>query len=492
MIAVMGIVISLGLLMILAYRNHSVLVIAPICALCAVAIDGQYPLLATYTQIFLDSLGKFVIRYFPLFMLGAIFGKLMEASGSAHVLAQATLRWLGKDRALLALVLTCAILTYGGVSLFVVVFTVFPLARELFRQADLPLRLIPGAIALGAFTFTMTALPGTVQIQNLIPMPFFKTNAFAAPGMGCLAASIMFAVGMLWLTFRERQARRHREGFFAHEEGPVLKTETSEAARPSAASMRLGSAEPERVSGVEPEVGQVEAMASARPGLVIALAPLVGLMLLNFMCSQYWIPSLQADYLADKKFGATELSKVQGTWSAILGMLGGLVLVIVLNVRRLPQLPQLMGAGAHSSLLPMFNAASEFGYGSTIAGLSGFAAIKGWIMSLAPSQPLIAEGLSVNVLAGITGSASGGLSIALEAMGQTFYEQAIAAHISTEVMHRVASLSCGGLDTLPHNGAVITLLLICGSTHKQSYLDIFVVSVLGPVLATIIVIGLNC
>ena len=170
-------------------------------------------------------------------------------------------------------------------------------------------------------------------------------------------------------------------------------------------------------------------------------------------------------------------------------MLGAILCVLVMHWRKGSALREVVSRGAQSSLMPVFNAASEFGYGSTIAALAGFTAVKTWMIGLAPSQPLISEAISVNVLAGITGSASGGLSIALEAMGKSYLDRGLAAGIDPEVMHRVASLSCGGLDTLPHNGAVITLLIICGATHKQSYWDIAMVSVIGPILSTIIVIA---
>jgi len=459
MIAVAGIVASLLLLMYLAYRNHSVIVIAPICALMAVGLDGELPLLATYTQIFLENLSKFIARYFALFLLGAIFGKLMEETGSAATIAMWILGRVGESRALLALVLTCSVLTYGGVSLFVVVFTVFPLALALFRQANLPRRLIPASIALGAFTFTMTALPGSVQIQNLIPMPFFKTTSFAAPVMGCTAALIMFSVGMLWLNFRTKGLKQKGECF------------NSDADLPSNGD-------------------RVPNTPSLQPTILVALLPLVCLVVLNFVLSIYIVPNWESSYLAEPKFGATELKKVQGAWSTILAMVGAILLILVVHWRMGSELKEVISRGAQSSLMPVFNAASEFGYGSTIAALAGFATVKAWMVGLTPSLPLVSEAISVNVLAGITGSASGGLSIALEAMGQSYIDRGLAAGLDPEVMHRVASLSCGGLDTLPHNGAVITLLLICGCTHKQSYWDIAVVSILGPMLATGVVIAL--
>ena len=457
MTGVIGILASLLLLMLLAYRNHSVIVIAPVCALLAVAVEGELPLMATYTQIFMDSLGKFIIRYFPLFLLGAIFGKLMEETGSAASIAHWIVRWVGASRAILALVLTCTVLTYGGVSLFVVVFTVFPLALELFRQANLPTRLIPGSIALGSFTYTMTALPGSVQIQNLIPMPFFKTTSYAAPVMGLISAGIMFGLGMIWLTFRGRQATRWGEGFHSQ--------------------TGHGSAHVD-----------IQSLPVRIPSLLVALSPLICLFVLNFICSQIVVPGWQADYLAQKRFGETDLKKLQGVWSTILAMVGAIVCLLIIHWRRASELTEVISKGAQSSLLPVFNAASEFGYGSTVAALGGFSYVKQWMVGIAPSRPLISEAISVNVLAGITGSASGGLSIALEALGQTYYERGLALGVDPELMHRVASLSCGGLDTLPHNGAVITLLLICGQTHKQSYWDIAMVSVVIPILTTAVVI----
>lgn len=213
MIGIIGIITALTLLMYLAYRGFSVLILGPLTALLAVLISGDAPILATYTQVFMRAVGGFIIQYFPVFLLGALFGKLMDDSGSARAIAEWTGGRLGAERALLAVVLSCAILTYGGVSLFVVAFAVFPIASALFKRASLPRRLIPATIALGAFTFTMTALPGTPAIQNAIPMPFFGTTAFAAPGLGILTGVIMLLGGQTWLSWRAKQARTAGEGY---------------------------------------------------------------------------------------------------------------------------------------------------------------------------------------------------------------------------------------------------------------------------------------
>ena len=208
MTSVIGIVLALVLLVALAYRGVSVLLLSPLCALLAVLFSPDVPLLASYTQVFMKALGGFVIAFFPLFLLGAVFGKLMEVSGAALSISQGIVRWLGKQHAVLAVVLACAVLTYGGVSLFVVAFAVYPIAAALFRQAQLPKRLIPATIALGAFTFTMTALPGTPAIQNAIPMPYFGTSPFAAPGLGSIGGAMMLIIGWWWIVWRAKSAKR--------------------------------------------------------------------------------------------------------------------------------------------------------------------------------------------------------------------------------------------------------------------------------------------
>ncbi|NUQ61075.1 MAG: GntP family permease [Pirellulales bacterium] len=455
MVGIFGILVSLALLMYLAYRGVSVIVLAPLLASLAVLVDGDAPLLASYTQVFMAAMGKFTVKYFPIFLLGAIFGKLMEDSGSARAIALWITRKLGPKHAILAIVLACAVLTYGGVSLFVVAFAVYPLAAAVFREADVPKRLIPGAIALGSFTLTMTCLPGTVQIQNLIPMPYFKTTAFAAPALGMIGGLLMLAAGMAWLNRRARRAARAGEGYGT---GHV-----NESAAPE----------------------------GGLPSLAAACLPIVAVIALNYVFAEQVIPRWDASYLTEAKFGSTSLSEVQGIWSILAALLVAIGLVAALNYRSLSAMNDAVGKGAAGSLVPIFNTASVVGYGATIASLAAFAAVKSWVLGISPGNPLVSEAVAISILAGITGSASGGLSIALEALGGTYYQLAIDTGISPELMHRVAAMASGGLDTLPHNGAVITLLTICGLTHRQSYKDIAVVSVIVPIAATAVVLAIG-
>ena len=457
MISLLPIFLSLGLLMYLAYRGHSVILLAPLLAMLAVLLSGEAStMLGVYTQVFMKGLGGYIISFFPLFLLGAIFGKLMDDSGSALSISEALVNKLGKKQAVLSIVMACAILTYGGVSLFVVGFAIYPIAATLFRELDIPKRLIPGAIALGALTFTMTALPGTPAIQNAIPMPFFRTDSFAAPGLGIIGGLIMLIGGMIWLNYRTKKAINAGEGYGQHHNDNLAIVDHS-----------------------------------SKPSLLVSLLPIILVISINFICTKWLLPSMDNSYLASEEFGAVPLNKVLGIWAIVIALVVSCLAMILLNRKRWKNLKESLSDGALGSLLPIFNTASEVGYGSVIATLTGFIIVKEFLLGLSPENPLISEAVFVNVMAGITGSASGGLSIALNTMGDKYLQLASQFGINPELMHRVASIASGGLDALPHNGAVITLLVICQLTHKESYKDIFVVAVAVPILALIAVITLG-
>lgn len=455
MLGVIGIVLSLGLLMYLAYRGITVLILAPLLALLAAVFSGM-PLLATYTHVFMPNLANYLKTYFPLFMLGAIFGKVMEDSGSAKAIAHWIASKVGKRQAILAVVLSCAILTYGGVSLFVVAFAIYPIGAHLFKEAGTPKRLLPGAIALGSFTFTMTALPGTPQIQNAIPMPFFKTTAYAAPVIGIVAGLFMFAAGTWWLTARAKKANARGEFYGEHASETVKNFDVSKL-----------------------------------PSVIVAFVPILLVLVINYALST-WIFSANAsgfEYLAEKPF-LTKLGDVRGIWSLVIALVIGIVVAIAFNWKRFGKVLETINHGTLGSMLPILNTASEVGYGNVVKTLSAFAIVQAALLAIS-DNPLVTSAIATNVLAGITGSASGGMSIALGAMGETFYNQALAMGINPEVLHRVVAIACGGLDSLPHNGAVVTLLGITQLNHKQSYADIGMVSVVIPIIASIIAILLG-
>lgn len=475
MIGLTGIFLALGLLIFLAYRGVSVLLLAPLMAMVAAGFSAA-PLLGLYTQVFMTSAGGFIISFFPLFLLGAIFGRLMDDSGAAKAIAQTLVARLGGSQAILAVVLSCAILTYGGVSLFVVAFAIYPIAASLFHEADIPKRLIPATIALGAFTFTMTALPGTPAIQNAIPMPFFGTTPFAAPGLGILAALIMFATGQWWLMHRASVARAQGEGYGAHDNTLI---ESDPALR-------------ERAAGEGYDLNEITQDApSGLPPFALAVLPIVVVIVANFAFSSLIIPSWDIEFLSDPLFGSIGISSVLGLWSIILALSLAILVLIALNWARFPALALSLDGGANASILPIFNTASLVGFGAVVAALPAFEIVRNAVLGLGGDNPLISLAVAVNILAGITGSASGGMSIALSTLGETYLQMGEAAGIAPEVLHRVTAIATGGLDALPHNGAVVTLLAICGLTHRQSYGDLAMVAVIFPVGALVVTIFLE-
>src|SRR5690349_15877030 len=318
--SLLGIVLALGALVWFAFRGWSVLLLAPACALLAALFSGE-PLLAHWTQTFMGSTARFIGQFFPLFLLGALFGKLMEDSGSVSAIAEVMTWRLGERQAVLAVVLAGALVTYGGVSLFVAFFVLVPMAQALFRTAVIPNRLIPGAIALGTSTFTMSALPGTPAIQNAIPMPFFGTTPLAAPGLGIIASAIMLSFGLWWLGRAENAARRKGERFNLASSAPADEAAENEIVRLRATTAR--EFDPAEVHHGRPS--------REAPPIVLAALPLLVVVSINVLMSLVILPHLDVSFLAEERFGATSLSAVGGVWAVVTALAAAIVAVIAVN-----------------------------------------------------------------------------------------------------------------------------------------------------------------
>src|SRR5262252_2503589 len=428
-----GILVALVLLIWLAYRGGSVLLLAPAAALSAIA------------SFMTDKLGP--------------------------------------RRAVLAVVLAGAFVTYGGVSLFVAFFVLAPMAQALFQAAAIPRRLMPAALALGTSTFTMTALPGTPAIQNAIPMPFFGTTPFAAPGLGLIASAIMLGFGLWWLKRAEGAARLNGESYGA-EAGAgtdALKSATQNEIIRERATLAREFDPAEIIHGRHSD---------SSPPILLAVLPLVTVVCVNLMMSIFVLPRLDVSFLAEERWGSTSLAAVGGVWAVVVALAAAIVTLICLNYGRLPALRESLGAGANASVLPALSVASLVGFGAVVAALPGFTMVRDWVLSI-EGGPLVSLAVSTNVLAALTGSASGGLTIALGALGETYTRIAAEQGIDPALMHRVAVIGAGTLDSLPHNGAVVTLLAICGSTHSKSYLDILMVAIVSALIALVAVIALG-
>lgn len=451
---------ALCFLMFVAYRGYSVILFAPIAALGAVLLTDPSLVAPMFTGLFMDKMVGFLKLYFPVFLLGAVFGKLIEISGFSKSIVAATIQVVGRQRAMLSIVLVCALLTYGGVSLFVVVFAVYPFAAELFRQSDIPKRLVPGTIALGAFTFTMDALPGTPQIQNIIPTSFFGTTGWAAPVLGTLGAIFILILGMSYLEWRRRAALRAGEGYGD-----------------------------EKNLRNEPEPFRGDKLVHP----LIAILPLVLVGVANFAFTR-WIPGFYGDtqsfvpaVIGNPAPVVQEVSKLAAIWAVQGALLVGILTVMLFAWKPVfASFAEGTKSAIGGALLASMNTASEYGFGAVIAALPGFLVVANALQAI--PNPLVNEAISVTALAGITGSASGGMSIALAAMADSFIANAQATGIPMDVLHRVAAMASGGMDTLPHNGAVITLLAVTGLTHRQSYKDVFAITLIKTA-AVFVIIG---
>lgn len=449
------VVFALGLLMLVAYRGFSVILFAPICAMLAVLLTDPTLVAPVFSGVFMEKMVGFIKSYLPVFLLGAVFGKVIELSGFARSIVSAMIGLVGRRNSILSIVLVCALLTYGGVSLFVVVFAVYPFAAEMFRQGGIPKRLIPGTVALGAFTFTMDSLPGTPQIQNIIPTAFFKTDSWAAPWLGTIGAVFILVTGLVYLDWRRRQAAAAGEGY-----GTNLVN--------------------------EPAPFPEEKLPS--PWLAMAPLVIVGVMnkLFTLLIPRFYGDTYSAALPGLAKPVVAQVSSVAAIWAVEGALLLGILTVVACAFRPLKErFAEGSKSAVAGALLAAINTASEYGFGGVIAALPGFLVVAHGLKSIPGA--LVNEAVTVTALAGITGSASGGMSIALATMADSFVAAAHSAGIPIEVLHRVAAMASGGMDTLPHNGAVITLLAVTGLTHKQAYRDVFAITLIKTAAVAVVI-----
>ncbi len=422
MMSVIGIILSLALLVFLAMRGFSILVAAIICAV-VVALTSGMDLMEGLGEVYMAELAGFAQDFFLIFLFGAIFGKFMEDSGAAKSIAYGLLNVTGRDkpfRVLLALVIICAVLTYGGVVLFVVVFTVIPLAKPLFKELNLSWTMVLAPIALGSATFTMTMLPGTPAINNVIPMEALGTPITSAPIVGLVGTVFTIVLGLLYLRWSLTQAQRQG---LEYDEETVSKS----------------------IAGVEQESEE-----PLPPLLMSILPPIV---LLGILIT---------------------------TDNIIMALVAGIVLAAILFIKQVPSHLYALNRGAANSIMPLLNTCAVVGFGGIVAATVGYEVISAALLDM-PGGPLVSMTVTTNILAGVTGSASGGLAIALEHLAPAFLDMGI----DPVIIHRISAIASGGMDALPHNGAVVTLLVCTALSHREGYKHVFWSAVVVPLLATI-------
>ncbi|AMX83421.1 citrate transporter [Geobacillus subterraneus] len=429
MLGMIGLLASLGLLIFLTMRGINIIIAALISSVL-VALTGGLNLEKALMESYMTGFTGYFASWFLIFLAGAIFGKVMEDTGSADSIAHWVKEKFGAKHAVLAVVAACAIMTYGGVSLFVVGFSVYPIAVSLFRQSNTPHRFIPAAMVFGSVSFTMTS-PYSPEIQNIIPTQFFHTTPGAGGWVGIFVGATIAVAGSLYLTRVVQKAKQNGETFSL----PYRTGDVSGAVSEIAASLERGAGRP-------------------LPNIVCAILPLVAVIVsLNILA----------------KF-------ISSTSAGVLSLVLGIVLCWVLNAKFVRKFWEAMASGAQDALVAAANTCAVVGFGAVAKNVPAFQKAVDVLVNI-PGPELLGLGLAVTIICGMTGSASGGLGIALPILAPIY----LAKGLDPGAMHRVATLASGGLDSLPHNGYIVTTIrAVCHETHERTYKPIFVLSVIIP------------
>ena len=454
MLGNVGLLLGLVLLMFMALRGVNIFIAALSCSL-VVALSNGLPAPQALLEFFpFGPLGAFTFagKFFVLFLCGAIFGKAMATSQAANSIAQAIIATLGIQRTLWVTMLVCALLTYGGVVVFVVIFTMYPLGITLMREANLPKRLFCAATALGAGTFTMTALPGTPSIHNVIAASALGTDLFAGAWIGLLASVLMVGLGMAYVQREWRLARERGEGFEAN-----------------AQDVRM-----EQLAGA-PGAGPHWGLAMLPIAVVLGVIILPRLLLASGAV-------VAGQGLLGQVVGFSQQQPI--IWPSFALILATLVAIALFPGLRRNTIA-VLGQGADDAIMPLLNTAAVIGFGGVVTQTAGFSQFSQWILTV-DLPPLLSIFASVSVVSGIVGSSSGGLQIFMQTLAPKYLEMGV----EPEILHRISNIASGGFDSLPHCGAVIAMLMIMGLTHRQAYKDIFVMTVMVPVIAVLCCIAL--
>ena len=421
-IHILVLIIAIALFGVLAFKQMSALILAPLVTIFVILCSGL-PILDSLKGLFMPAATDYITKYFLTFFVGALFGAVYQYTGAAESIARAIAGLChGKFVAPIIMCIT-GILTFGGVSGFVVFFVIYPIALNLFKEGNLTRRLIPAAISAGCWTWSMSA-PGSPSIQNVIAMDSLGTPSTAAFVPSLLTAIVMFALIFVWLEVRARSFTKKGIVF----DDPSLKYQLS----------------PEELPNPDEE--------KDLPNVIVAILPII-LILVLFNNPMHPFP--------------VETS-----------VFAGVALATILMFKRIKGVNAWIGVfnkGAADSGVAILNTAIVVGFGGVVQNTQGFndlvTALKNMSM-----QPLVFVMITVAICAGACGSASGGMGVAFNALTDTY----LALGAKLPYIHRIATIAAGTLDTLPHQGAQITLLGICKLTHKEAYFDIAITQIIIP------------
>lgn len=425
MIGNLGLILAIGLLVYLAYKGVSAIPASLICSLVVILTNGM-PLWPSFSGFYIGGFSAFAGGYFLVFVASALFARAMDDSGSAQTIAYKFLEWFGPKRAILVIIATAAVLTYGGVSLFVVVFAVYPIALVLFKEANLPKRILPGILAFGAATFTMSAMPASPQLTNVIPSQVLGTSLTSGAAIGIFASVLMFASGYWYFVRLEKKMREQGIGF---------------------------------VPGPNDDMSKYENIDKEKlPGAFVAFIPMILI--------------LAAIIFLRNQFGTVQL--------VVYAMFAATALVFILNWSKLNNKLLTINQGLKDGT-NIISVAVIIGFGVVVQNAPAFQSFVNFALGL-KMHPYLSAVFATEIVAGITGSSSGGLTIFLNALGQQYIDLGA----NPAILHRLTAIAAGGLDTLPHAGGIFILMSVVGANHKESYAPIFWTTVVIPVAVALI------
>ncbi|HFI0646168.1 TPA: GntP family permease [Streptococcus suis] len=376
-LAILGVLLAVVAIIYLTSKNLHVIVAAPVASLI-ILVTNQMNIIEAMLgkeQSYMAGLAGFLINNFVIFMLGSILARYMEASGATLTIANSILKLVGKDspyKVLLAIALITSILTYGGVSIFVVIFTLLPLSRPLFKELNINWALFPIPVFMGASTYTMTSLPGTPSIQNVIPTKVLGTSLTAAPLISLAASLVLLLFGLFYMGYCLKTSLANGETYTEDDEDTVVD------------------------------------LAEKRPNLLFSILPLLSLIGTIFLLNK--TPNVLA-----------------------IGLLVSIVLSALLFYPYLPNQKELLNSGATASIVPAFATSSTVAFGTVLTLSAGFAVIQEWIQQI-PGSPLISLSVSTALLSGIIGSSSGAVGIASSNFLPAYLEMGIDPEILHRVV----------------------------------------------------------
>ena len=436
-ISLIGILVSLGLIMWLAYKGVNLLIVGPLCSLiCLLFAYGSLDITKGMLDSYSAGFGNYAKSFFIMFALGSLFGRLTSDTGTGKIialkLATALEKINVKTRAarisltILLISLITTILCLGGVSSFVVIFTMVGIMKPLFEAQDIPWHTSLCGITIGSQVFTATMIPGSPAIQNLIPMKILGTTATAAPMLALASAGVSIIFCVIYVLYVARKAEKEDERFMPT--GTVI-------------SQTLKS---------DIDIKEGESITWSQ--FLMALTPSI---ILLIALNGFNVKPEAALFI-------------------------GIIVNIVLYWNKIANLGTTLGEGAFAGGRTLLGVCAVVGFGNVVKIVPGYTFVVSMLDSI-PGPPVVQLVIATNLIAGVTGSASGGLAIALE----TFAQRYLAMGISPEVIHRVSAMACYGLDSLPHNGSVINMINTAGLTHQNSYKHFLWCTVIIPVFVSV-------